>query len=130
MALIRRSLPFGVSLLVGLSLLSCSSETSLRKKPAPVPGVNLEKKSLAWRGGPIGGALGGPVNGKVTEIIERASLEAAKEGSPVAYISMNSFQRVEVHPVKVRAEGNCRLLHVEVYQEGTLVQGEEKEVCW
>jgi hypothetical protein len=130
MALIRRSLLWGSTLLVALAMLSCSSETSFRKKPVPVPGVKLEEKSLAWRGGPIGGALGGTVNGKVTEIIDRASRESAKEGNPVVYMSLDSYQRVEVHPVKDRAEGNCRLLHVEVYQRGTMVLGDEKEVCW
>jgi hypothetical protein len=130
MALIWRSLFLGFNLFLTLSLFSCGSETALRKKPVPVQGINLEEKDLTWRGGTIGGALGIPVKGKATEIIDRATREGAKEGLPVVYISLDGFQRVEVHPVKEKAEDHCRLLHLEVYQEGTLVRGEEKDVCW
>ena len=108
---------------------ACSTEKTYQKSPAITDGVNLVEKINIWRGGAIGAALGSPTEGKVKEISTRALREAAQEGKPVAYLSLDGFQRVEVYPVGKGTTPNCRLVREKIYQEGKLVRDEVKEVC-
>jgi hypothetical protein len=119
-----------ISLLITFSFLACSSETTLKGKPVPTPGVKLEEKDRTWRGGTIGAALGNPIEGKITDILIRASREGAKDGLPLVYISLDGFQRIEIYPSKSGSKGNCRLIRVQAYQEGVLFRDTLEEVCW
>ncbi|HMK65456.1 MAG TPA: hypothetical protein VK564_06650 [Thermodesulfobacteriota bacterium] len=117
-------------LLISISFLSCSSETTLKGTPVPTPGMKLEEKDRIWRGGAIGAALGNPVEGKITDILIRAAREGAKDNVPLVYVSLDGVQRVEIHPSKGGSKDNCRLIRVQVYQEGTLYRDTLEEVCW
>jgi hypothetical protein len=117
-------------LLVSISFLSCSSETTLKGTPVPTPGMKLEEKDRIWRGGVIGAALGSPVEGKITDILIRAAREGAKDNVPLVYVSLDGVQRVEIHPSKGGPKDNCRLIRVQVYQEGALYRDTLEEICW
>ena len=128
----RKLIPIGlllISLATGL-FWSCSSETSLKGKAVPDPGLKLVEKDLTWRGGAIGAALGNPVEGKIRDILNRASREGAREGLPTVYISLDGFQRVEIHPRKGGSREHCRQVQVQIYQEGALFQDSLEEICW
>jgi hypothetical protein len=123
---------FGSLLLTGILLmlfLSCSKAKVYQVGPVGSNDAPLAEKANTWRGGVIGAALGSPTEGKVTEISIRASKEAAKEGKPVAYLSLDGFQRLEVYPVGKVTRSNCRLVREQIFQEGKLVRDEVKEVC-
>jgi hypothetical protein len=113
-----------------ISFFSCSTETTLKGTPAPVPGMKLEEKERTWRGGAIGAALSNPIEGKITDIVIRAAREGAKDNVPLVYVSLDGVQRVEVHPAKGGSKDNCRLIRVQVYQEGALYRDTLDEVCW
>jgi hypothetical protein len=119
-----------ISGFITFSFLSCSGDTALKGKPVPLPGMKLEEKDRTWRGGAIGAALGNPIEGKITDILTRASREGAKDGIPLVYISLDGFQRIEIHPAKAGSKENCRLIRVQVYQEGALYRDTLEEVCW
>jgi hypothetical protein len=119
-----------IILFVLISFFSCSTETTLKGTPAPVPGMKLEDKERTWRGGAIGAALGNPVEGKITDILTRAAREGARDNAPLVYVSLDGVQRVEIHPAKGGSKDNCRLLRVQVYQEGALYRDTLEEVCW
>jgi hypothetical protein len=125
-----RRVCLAIFMVIGISLSSCSTETSVKGKAVPGPGMTLVEKDLTWRGGAIGGALGSPVEGKISDILTRASREGAKEGIPMVYISQGGFQRVEVHPAGGGTKEHCRLVRVQVYQEGVLFRDSPEEVCW
>jgi hypothetical protein len=108
---------------------SCSSDKAYQVGPIGGTDTPLVEKKNTWRGGVIGAALGSPTEGKVTEISIRASKEAAKEGKPVAYLSLDGFQRLEVYPVGKVTRSNCRLVREQIFQEGRLFRDEVKEVC-
>jgi hypothetical protein len=108
---------------------SCSKAKVYKVGPVGINVAPLAEKANTWRGGSIGAALGSPMEGKVLEISIRASKEAAQEGKPVAYLSLDGFQRVEVYPVGKGSGPNCRLVREQIFQEGKLVRDEVKEVC-
>jgi hypothetical protein len=89
----------------------------------------LVEKANTWRGGAIGASLCNPIEGKIKEISHQASREAAQEGSPVAYLSLDGFQRVETYPVGKGESKNCRLVREKIFQEGKLIRDEIKEIC-
>ncbi|RMF91447.1 MAG: glycine zipper 2TM domain-containing protein [Nitrospinota bacterium] len=89
----------------------------------------LIDKDNRWRGALIGGLLGAALGGTVTEISSRAAREAAQSGQPVAYQSVDGFQKVEATPVGFNAQTNCHKVRERVWQDGKLVKDEIKEVC-
>jgi hypothetical protein len=89
-------------------------------------GALLDKENR-WRGAVIGGALGAVLGGTVTEIAQRAAMEAAMANKPVEYVSEDKRQRVYAEPVASR--GNCRIVRTNYYKDGKLVKTEEREVC-
>ena len=89
----------------------------------------LIEKNNTWRGGAIGASLGNPLEGKVKEISDKASQEAAREGKPVAYLSLDGFQRVEIFSLGKRGSGKCHFVREKIFQEGKLVHHEIKETC-
>jgi len=118
------------SLIVSLVLFSaCSTEKAYQVGPVRTFKDSLIEKANTWRGGAIGAALGSPTEGKVMEISGRALREAAQEGKPVAYLSLDGFQRVEAYLVGKGTTPNCRLVREQIFQEGKLVRDEIKEVC-
>jgi hypothetical protein len=120
----------GISLLFVFGLFSaCSSETAYQKGPVKTVSGTLDEKKTTWRGGAIGAALGFPVEGKVLDILDRASKEAVKDGKPTAYIRLDGFQRVEMHPVGPGSKAPCRLMREQIFQDGLLFRDQKKEVC-
>ena len=109
--------------------LSCSSEKAYQIGPVGGSDAPLVEKISTWKGGVMGAALGNPIEGKVMDVAVRASKEVAKEGKPVAYLSLDGFQRLEVYPVGKISKSNCRLIREQIFQEGKLIRDEVKEVC-
>ena len=118
------------SLLVSLVLFpACSTEKVYQVGPVKSSIDPLDQKERTWRGGAIGAALGSPVTGKIVEISLRASQESARQGKPIAYLSLDGFQRVEAFSVGKGDTPNCSLVREQVFQGGQLIQDEIKEVC-
>ena len=123
-------LKYLVSILFVFSVFSaCSSETAYQKGPDQTVSGTLDEKKSTWRGGAIGAALGHPVEGKVLDILDRASQEAVKDGKPTAYIRLDGFQRVEMHPAGSGSKAPCRLIREQIFQDGFLFRDQVKEVC-
>lgn len=121
---------FVLSLIISFLLISaCSTGKPFQKGPVQSFPDSLIEKANTWRGGAIGAALGGPLEGKIKEISFQASQEAAREGKPMAYLSLDGFQRVETYPVGKGESKNCRLVREQIFQEGKLIRDEIKEVC-
>ena len=121
---------FLLSVMVSLVLISaCSTGKTFQKGPVKTFPDSLVEKENTWRGGAIGASLGSPIEGKIKEISTQASREAAREGSPVAYLSLDGFQRVETYPVGKGKSKNCRLIREQIFQEGKLIRDEVKEFC-
>ena len=91
------------------------------------PDVLIEKPNT-WRGGPIGAALSNPIEGKIKDISLHASREAGREGKPVAYLSLDGFQRVESFPVGKGGSKNCLLIREQIFQESKLIRDEIKRL--
>lgn len=117
-----------------LALLSaCSSEMAYQGAGTGdgiggVAGVLIDSQK-SWRGSIIGGPLGPALKGGVADISARASREAAREVKPVAYQSIDGFQRVEIQPIGKGSRPNCLLIRENIYQDGKLVRDEMREVC-
>ena len=122
---------FLLSAMVSLFLISaCSTGKTYRKGPVKNFPDSLVEMTNTWRGGAIGASLGNPIEGKkINEISAQASREAAREGKPVAYLSLDGFQRVETYPVGKGQSTQCRLVREQIFQEGKLIRDEVKEVC-
>ncbi|MBI4765815.1 MAG: hypothetical protein HY787_14660 [Deltaproteobacteria bacterium] len=119
-----------LSMMVSLLFISaCSTGKSTRKGPVRSFPDALIEKTNTWRGGAIGASLGSPMEGKIKEISAHASREAAREGKPVAYISLDGFQRVETFPVGKGGSTHCQLVREQIFQEAKLIRDEIKEVC-
>jgi len=118
------------SLIVSLGLFpACSTENAYQVGPVKHSIDPLDQKERTWRGGAIGAALSSPIKGKLIEISLRASMESARQGRPIAYLSLDGFQRVEAFPVEKGETPNCPLIREQVFQGGKLIQDEIKEVC-
>jgi hypothetical protein len=89
----------------------------------------LIEKQNTWWGGPIGAALSAPIDGTIQTVSKQASREAGQEGKPVAYLSLDGFQRVESFPVGKAKAKTCFLVREQVFQEGKLIRDEVKEIC-
>jgi hypothetical protein len=129
-----RPLTVFVSLLsimaAGVLISSCSTGKTYQKGPLTNFPDSLVEKTNTWRGGAIGASLGSPLEGKkVNEISAQASREAAQEGKPVVYLSLDGFQRVETYPVGKGQSNKCRLVREQIFQEGKLIRDEVKEFC-
>lgn len=108
---------------------ACSTGKTYQKGPLQTFPDTLIEKTNTWRGGAIGGSLGNPLEGKIKEISAQASQEAAREGKPVAYLSLDGFQRVETFPVGKGGSNKCPLVREKIFQDGKLIRDEIKEVC-
>lgn len=121
---------FWVGLMGMLFLLAaCGGEQALQKGPVGASPQDLIDKVTTWRGGAIGAGLSKPLEGGIWEIALLTSGEAAREGRPTAYISIDGFQRVEAYPLEKGSKPNCRRVREQIYQDEKLVQDETKEVC-
>jgi hypothetical protein len=111
-------------------ILSCSTGKTYHKGPVKNFPDPLIEKTNTWQGGAIGASLGSPLGGKkISEISDQASREAARDGRPVAYLSLDGFQRVETFPVGKGQSNKCRLVREQIFQEGKLIRDEVKEFC-
>lgn len=125
-----RTIVFWIALVCfSLLFLACGSENAYQKGAGGTALGNLIDKVYTWRGGAIGAGLGKPLEGRIGEIATRASEEAAREGRPTAYLSMDGFQRVEAYPMGKGSKPNCRQVREQIYQEEKLYLDETKEVC-
>ena len=82
-----------------------------------------------WRGGLIGGALSEPLTIKTAEMILRTGREAARQGKPVAYQTVNGRQRIEAFPLRPELKTDCPSIRMQVFQDGKLFQEEVRTVC-
>lgn len=128
--LFLKGLVFWVSLMGLLFLFAaCGGEQAIQRGAGGDSLGSLLDKDTTWRGGAIGAGLSKPLKGKISEIAVRASGEAAREGRPTAYLSIDGFQRVEVYPLEKGSKPNCRRVREQIYQGEKLFQDETKEVC-
>jgi hypothetical protein len=119
-----------LSTMTSLWLISaCSAGKTYQKGPLQTFPDTLIEKTNTWRGGVIGASLGSPLEGKIEEISAQASQEAAREGKPVAYLSLDGFQRVETFPVGKGGSTKCRLVREKMFQDGKQIRDEIKEIC-
>ena len=118
---------FGVSTLLS----SCATSQRTYKSGAGLggPAGTLIVRDNRWRGGVLGAEVGGVLTGTVTEISQKAAVEAAQERRPVIYQSNDGSQRVEETPVSYNAETKCHKVRERIWQERQLVKDEVKEVC-
>ena len=122
-------------LLVGTALASfwfmngCSRSKTYQKGPLQTFPDTLIEKTNTWRGGAIGASLGNPIEGNIIQISSRASREAAREGRPTVFLSLDGFQRVETFPVGKGKSAQCRRVRERIFQEGKLIRDEIKEAC-
>ena len=128
--LIALSLVFSI---FGVSILLSSCATGQRAYEAGAglggPAGTLIDRENRWRVGVLGAEIGGVLTGTVTEISQKAAVEAVQERRPVIYQSNDGFQRVEETPVSYNAETKCHKVRERIWQEGQLVKDEVKEVC-
>ncbi len=82
-----------------------------------------------WRGGLIGGALSEHFTIKTAEMILRTGREAARQGKPVAYQTVDGRQRIEAFPVLPDSKTDCQSIRMQVFQDGKLFQEEVRTVC-
>ncbi len=110
--------------------IACASEKVHEMGDGKASLGELIDKTNTWRGGAIGAGLSKPLEGRISKIAARASGEAAREGRPTAYISIDGFQRVEAYPLEKGSKPNCRQVREQIYQNEKLLQDETKEVCF
>ncbi len=130
MPLTLRNVFFWIALVSSVWLLSsCGGEQALQKGAVRASPKDLSDKANTWRGGAIGAGFSKPLDGRIWEIAARASGEAAREGRPTAYLTLDGFQRVEAYPLEKGSKPNCRRVREQIYQDEKLVQDETKERC-
>ena len=112
-----------------LLLTACGTSKEAMKSAVDPKAVPINEDGKTWRGGVMGGAWGPPLEGKVTGIAVRARKEALRENLPVAYISLDGFQRVEVYPQGNERPGKCREVKEQIFQDGKPIREEIKEEC-
>ncbi|MEW6188352.1 MAG: hypothetical protein AB1585_21760 [Thermodesulfobacteriota bacterium] len=112
-----------------LLLTACGSGKEAMKSIVGPKAVPVYEDGKTWRGGIMGGAWGPPLEGKITGIATRARKEALRENFPVAYISLDGFQRVEVYPQGKERPGKCREVKEQIFQDVKQIREEIKEEC-
>ena len=127
---IALSLVFSI-FVVSIFLSSCATSQRTYEAGAGLggPACTLIVRENRWRGGVLGAEIGGVLTGTVTEISQKAAVEAAQERRPVIYQSNDGFQRVEETPFSYNAEAKCHKVRERIWQERQLVKDEVKEVC-
>ena len=118
---------FGVSTILS----SCATTQRAYKAGAGLgePAGTLIVRENRWRGGVLGAEVGGVLTGTVTEISQKAAVEAVQERRPVIYQSNDGSQRVEETPVSYNAETKCHKVRERIWQDRQLVRDEVQEVC-
>ena len=130
MSMTHRNVVFWIALVSSAWLLfSCGSQQAYQRGAGGGSLGDLIDKDNTWRGGAIGAGLSKPLKGRISGIAARASGEAARDGRPTAYSSLDGFQRVEAYPLEKGAKQNCRQVREQIYQDEKLVLDETKEVC-
>ena len=117
---------FGVSTILS----SCATTQRAYKAGAGLgePAGTLIVRENRWRGGVLGAEIG-VLTGTVTEISQKAAVEAAQERRPVIYQSNDGSQRVEETPVSYNDETKCHKVRERIWQDRQLVRDEVQEVC-
>lgn len=82
-----------------------------------------------WRGAVIGGTLGGIIFGTITDISQRAAMEAAHEGKTVWYRTEDGRGLYEAMPVPHNAGGRCTRIIDRVWVDGRLVRETQRDAC-
>jgi hypothetical protein len=121
---------FGLALaLLILPFSACETERPLQRGPVGVVPGALADRNDTWRGGAIGAPLGTAIKGRTLEISAKAVSQAALEGRPIAYLSVDGTQRVEAYPKSKGSLPGCHLVRQRIFQDGVLVGDEIKEAC-
>ena len=82
-----------------------------------------------WRGAVIGGALGAIIMGTVTDISQRAAMEAAQQGKTVWYRTEDGRGLYEAAPLRRAPRSGCTKVIDRVWVDGQLVRETERDVC-
>ncbi len=122
-----------ITLFALLTLLTACTEYHARGAAAGgavggLAGALLDRKN-PWRGGVIGATLGGVLGATITDISMQASREAAQTGRPVEYRTTDGRGVYRADPVDYNAHTKCHKIHERVWEDGTLVKDQIKEVC-
>jgi outer membrane lipoprotein SlyB len=83
-----------------------------------------------WRGGVIGGAIGALAGVTFAELSQRAAQDASYSGRPVEYRSDDGRYSYRAQPLgPYDGRTRCRKVEEKVWQDGTLVKNEVREIC-
>lgn len=93
-----------------------------------VAGALLDSKN-PWRGGVIGAVLGALAGATITDVSMRASREAAVSNRPVEYRTTDGRGVYRADPVDYNAQTKCHKIHERVWEDGSLVKDQIREVC-
>lgn len=85
--------------------------------------------SNPWRGAVIGGTLGAIIMGTITDISQRAAMEAANEGKTVWYRTEDGRGLYEAIPMPAVPRSGCTKVIDRVWVDGHLVKQTERVVC-
>ncbi len=93
-----------------------------------VAGALLDSKN-PWRGGVIGAVLGAIAGATITDVSMRASREAAASNRPVEYRTTDGRGVYRADPVDYNARTKCSKIQERVWEDGSLVKDQIREVC-
>lgn len=93
-----------------------------------VAGALLDSKN-PWRGGVIGAVLGAIAGATITDISMQASREAAASNRPVEYRTEDGRGVYRADPVDYNAQTKCHKVQERVWEDGSLVKDQIREVC-
>ena len=96
---------------------------------AVVGGVAGALISRSWRGGVIGAALGAVAGATIADISARANREAAENGQPVEYRTEDGRGVYRADPVNYSGRKRCHKVRERVWEDGTLVKDQVREIC-
>lgn len=93
-----------------------------------VAGAFLDHRN-PWRGGIIGAALGAVAGATIADISARANREAVEYGQPVEYRTEDGRGVYRADPVDYSGRTRCHRVRERVWEDGTLVKDQVREVC-
>ena len=124
-----------ISLILFFSLLAIMGCTQYHAKGSgtgTVTGggkISLLDNGRSWKGGVIGGAIGAVARATLADISLRASQEVLKNGKPVRYRTDDGCGAYRADPLSYNERTKCRKIRERVWENGTLIKDETREVC-
>ena len=77
----------------------------------------------------VGGMLKMRIKSTVSQIVERASVEAVRHNRPIEYTCYSNNQKTKIVAIPDGLENGCKLVKVEYFINGKAEKKELKKVC-